>query len=51
MNSRAAKGECSGPLVGRGLAAATVLQRWRRLPPVDAQLLRADLHQFLDASL
>jgi len=32
-------------------AAATLLQRWRRLPPVDAQLLRADLDQVLDASL
>jgi len=30
------------PLVGRGLAAATLLQRWRRLPPVDAQSLRVD---------
>ena len=39
------------PLPGRGLTAATLLQRWRRLPPVDAQQLRADLDGVLNASL
>ncbi len=38
------------PLPRRGLTAATLLQRWRRLPPVDAQQLRADLDRVLDAS-
>lgn len=38
------------PLPGRGLTAATLLQRWRRLPPVDAQQLRTDLDRVLDAS-
>ena len=39
------------PLPGRGLTAATLLQRWRRLPPVDAPKLRADLDRVMDASL
>ena len=39
------------PIPGRGLTAATLLQRWRRLPPVDAQPLRADLDRVLNASL
>lgn len=39
------------PVVGRGLAAATLLQRWRRLPPVDPQQLRADIDRVLDTSL
>ena len=39
------------PLAGRGLAAATLLKRWRRLPPVDTQQLRADLDRVMDASL
>jgi len=39
------------PLPGRGLAAATLLQRWRRLPPVDARQLRADLDAVVDADL
>ena len=39
------------PLPGRSLAAATLLKRWRRLPVVDAQQLRADLDRVLDASL
>lgn len=37
------------PLPGRGLTAATLLQRWRRLPPVDATQLRADLVAVVDA--
>lgn len=39
------------PIPGQGLTAATLLQRWRRLPPVDAQQLRADLDCVLNASL
>lgn len=39
------------PIVGRGLAAATLLQRRRRLPSVDAEQLRADLDSVLDSSL
>ena len=33
------------------LPAATLLTRWRHLPPVDARQLRADLDGVLDASL
>ena len=33
------------------LPAATLLERWRRLPPVDAAALRADLDAVLDATL
>ncbi len=39
------------PLIGRGLSASTLLKRWRRLPLVDAQQLRADLDRVMDASL
>lgn len=39
------------PLLGRGLTAATLLQRWRRLPPVDVEQLRGDLDRVLNASL
>ena len=39
------------PLAGRALSAATLLKRWRRLPPVDAQRLRADLDRVMDVSL
>lgn len=39
------------PIQGRGLTAATLLERWRRLPPVDAQQHRADLDRVLNASL
>ena len=38
------------PLPGRGLTAAILLQRWRRLPPVDPEQLRADLDRVIDAS-
>jgi antitoxin (DNA-binding transcriptional repressor) of toxin-antitoxin stability system len=30
------------PVPGRAIPAATLLKRWRQLPPVDAQQLRAD---------
>ena len=39
------------PVPGRAIPAATLLARWRQLPPVDAQQLRADLDRVLDASL
>lgn len=39
------------PLPGHGLTAATLLQRWRQLPPVDGQQLRADLDSVMNASL
>ena len=39
------------PLRRRGLDAATLLARWRHLPPVDPDALRADLDRVLDASL
>ena len=39
------------PLPGRALATATLLKRWRRLPLVDAQQLRADLDRAMDARL
>ena len=39
------------PVPGRGVSAATLLKRWRRLPPVDAQQLRADLDGVMDSSL
>jgi prevent-host-death family protein len=39
------------PLRRRGLDAATLLARWRRLPLVDADRLRTDLDEVLDPSL
>ncbi len=39
------------PVAGRGVPAAVLLRRWRRLPPVDARVLRADLDRVLDSSL
>ena len=39
------------PVAGRGLTAATLLQRWHRLPPVDVLQFRADLDHVMDASL
>jgi prevent-host-death family protein len=39
------------PLPGRAIPAATLLKRWRQLPPVDAQQLRADLDGVLNPSL
>jgi prevent-host-death family protein len=33
------------------LAAATLLERWRHLPPLDGDALRADLDSVLDPSL
>ena len=39
------------PLASQPVPAATLLQRWRGLPPVDAAALRADLDRTLDTSL
>jgi prevent-host-death family protein len=39
------------PFRRRGLDAATLLDRWRHLPVVDAERLRADLDEVLDPSL
>jgi prevent-host-death family protein len=39
------------PVAGRGLTAAALLQRWRRLPIVDAARLRADLDRVMDSAL
>ena len=39
------------PLPGPALSAATLLARWRRLPPVDPAALRADLDRTVDSSL
>jgi prevent-host-death family protein len=39
------------PVPGRALPAATLLTRWRHLPPVNARQLRDDLDRILDAAL
>jgi len=39
------------PLAPRGLDAATLLERWQRLPAVDAAQFRRDLDQVLDSAL
>jgi prevent-host-death family protein len=39
------------PLPRHPLPARLLLQRWRRLPPVDPAQLRADLDDVLDATL
>jgi prevent-host-death family protein len=36
------------PVSPAPLAAAVLLERWRRLPPVDAMQLRADIDETLD---
>ena len=38
------------PLSGRGLTAATLLQRWRRLPHIDVVQLRADMDRVVNSS-
>jgi antitoxin (DNA-binding transcriptional repressor) of toxin-antitoxin stability system len=60
---RATRGESititrSGKVVARleaacpaPLSAATLLERWRHLPPIDASALRADIDAVLDASV
>jgi prevent-host-death family protein len=39
------------PLPGRTLEAATILDRWHRLPHVDAAAFRSDLDAILDPDL
>ena len=39
------------PLRGEGLTARTLLDRWRRLPLVDPDRLRADIDAVLERSL
>ena len=39
------------PLPGRGLSAAVLLERWRRLPEVDADALRAELDRTIGGTL
>lgn len=39
------------PIVGRGPSAAALLERWRRLPSVNARQWRTDLDAVLDATL
>lgn len=39
------------PIRRRALAAETIVERWRRLPPVDPAQLRADIDELFDTSL
>lgn len=39
------------PIRGRGLSAHELVQRWRRLPPLDPERLRSDFVTILDTSL
>lgn len=39
------------PVPAPALSAASLLARWRRLPPVDDRALRAELDEVLDPSL
>jgi len=39
------------PIAAGPLTADVLLARWRRLPPIDAQQLRADIDETLDARL
>lgn len=39
------------PLHRRSLPAATLLQRWRGLPPIDATRLKSDIDDVLDGTL
>jgi len=39
------------PVRSRGIASATLLERWRRLPTVDADGLRRDVDGVVDQSL
>ena len=39
------------PVRSRGVAAAALLERWRRLPGVDADALRRDVDAVVDQSL
>jgi prevent-host-death family protein len=39
------------PVRSRGVNAAALLERWRRLPPVDPDRLRRDLDDVIDQAL
>jgi prevent-host-death family protein len=39
------------PVHGQRLGAAALLERWKHLPPVDPERLRADLDDVLDPGL
>jgi prevent-host-death family protein len=39
------------PLRSRGISAAALLERWRRLPAVDAEALRRDVGAVIDQTL
>lgn len=39
------------PLRPRGIGAAALLDRWRNIPVVDADSLRADVAEIIDESL
>jgi prevent-host-death family protein len=39
------------PVRTRGIAAAALVERWRRLPTVDASALRRDIDAVVDQSL
>jgi prevent-host-death family protein len=39
------------PVLSRPMTAESLLVRWRRLPPVDYQAMRAELDGIVDASL
>lgn len=39
------------PLRSRGVSAADLLERWRRLPAIDAGALRRDVDDVIDQSL
>lgn len=39
------------PVRPAGLTASALLDRWRHLPPVDAERLRSDIDHVLDATL
>lgn len=38
------------PVSSRGLDAATLLRRWRHLPPVEPEALRSDIDELIDQS-
>lgn len=42
---------CLSPLPRQPLPGGTLLERWRRLPRVDAERWRADIDQTLDGSV
>ena len=39
------------PVRSRGASASTLLERWRRLPPMDGAALRGDLDSTIDPRL